>query len=137
MTGEIFALLSGQSVLRHSTDSEDWDDDAFAAAVADGLKQPQDLAASLFGIRADSLLHGLGTAPARARLSGLLVGVELAAAQPFWKDRRVELVGEARLCHLYRYALERLSVPSSITAADKITLEGLKAAYRALQGGSA
>lgn len=137
MTGELFALLSSRSVLRHSVDPDGWDDDAFAAAVADGMDEPRGLAASLFGIRAGSLLHGLGAASARARLSGLLVGAELEAARPYWQDRPVALVGEARLCRLYRSALERLSVAAPATAADASALEGLKAACRALRGDSA
>ena len=137
MTGEIFALLSGQSVLRHSVETDSWDTGAFASAVSEGLEGPQDVAFQLFGIRADSLLNGLEAAPARARLSGYLVGMELAATRPLWKGRRIELVGEPRLCRLYQFALEHLSVPSGVTAADQITLDGLKAAYHDLREESA
>jgi len=45
MTGEIFALLSRQSVLHHSVDAQGWDDAAFEAAVSEAISKPERLAA--------------------------------------------------------------------------------------------
>ena len=92
MTGELFALLSTQSVLRHGM-AEGWDDAAFDAGVADALQSPDKFAARLFSLRAELLLHGLTPAQSRARLSGLLIGIELAGAKPYWLGQRVMLVG--------------------------------------------
>ena len=40
MTGEMFALLSGQSVLRHGTAGDGWDAAAFAAGLDQALSRP-------------------------------------------------------------------------------------------------
>src|SRR5690606_27527806 len=77
MTGEIFALLAEQSVLRHSVAGADWDGAEFAGGVETALGDPAILT-QLFSIRARDLLDGTGNGASRARLSGLLIGSELA-----------------------------------------------------------
>ncbi len=129
MTGELFALLSRQSVLRHSVSDSGWDDDAFAAAVDSMMSRPERLAADLFGLRAESLLHDLDGKSARARLSGLLIGAELAASRPYWLGQQVALLGDMAVAAPYRAALMAQSVPVTLADADRMTLEGLKAAH--------
>ena len=104
MTGELFALLSTASVLRHSV-GEGWDDDAFAEAVNDAMGKPEAIAARLFALRAETLLADLGEGTATARLSGLLIGAELAAARAYWLGQRIVLVGEGRQVSHYARAL--------------------------------
>ncbi len=74
MTGEMFALLSQASVLRHGMAGDGWDADAFADGLSDALSRPERIGAKLFGIRAEGLISGLSPDAARARLSGLLIG---------------------------------------------------------------
>ena len=85
LTGELFALLAGGSVLRHAMTDEGWDGSAFLEAVDETAAAPESIAAKLFSIRAESLLHALPGATARARLSGYLIGLELVAAKPCWQ----------------------------------------------------
>ncbi len=129
MTGELFQLLSRQSVLRHSVPEEGWDEDAFAEALDTVMSRPERLAADLFGLRAGSLLHDLDGATARARLSGLLIGAELAAAKPYWLGQQVALLGASAVAAPYRAALMAQSVPVTLADAERMTLEGLKAAH--------
>jgi 2-dehydro-3-deoxygalactonokinase len=129
MTGEIFGLLAGQSVLRHSVgkpprDDEDLDG-AFDEAVSTVLSRPESLAAQLFRIRAEALLQGLTPAAARARLSGLLIGADLAAARPWWLGRQVMLLGEDGLCRNYQRALAAQGVGARMLEAAACTLGGL------------
>jgi len=133
MTGEMFALLSESSVLRHSVDADGWDESAFDEAVMDALSRPERLAASLFGLRAASLLQGLPPATARARLSGTLIGVELSAARPYWLGREVALIGEERLTTPYANALSAQGVTAACMPADEMTLNGLRRAYSLLK----
>lgn len=128
MTGELFALLSGQSVLRHAMTGEGSDDDAFDAGVAEVLSRPERIAARLFGLRAESLLHDLPPAAARGRLSGLLIGAELAAARPYWLGQRVVLVGNPRLAAAYARALSAQGLSAETLDATACTLAGLAAA---------
>jgi 2-dehydro-3-deoxygalactonokinase len=133
MTGELFALLRGQSVLRHAMAGDGWDAEAFRAAVEDALSRPANLAASLFEIRANSLLTGLSADAAQARLSGLLIGMELAAARPFWLGQDVRLVGEAGIAGAYAAALGAQGVPLRMLDADEMTRRGLTAAWQSLR----
>ena len=82
MTGEMFALLSERSVLRHSVAAEGLEEDAFEDALMATLARPEALAAGLFGLRAEGLLEGTAPGALRSRLSGLLIGAELAATRP-------------------------------------------------------
>ena len=124
MTGELFALLSTQSVLRHGM-AEGWDDDAFDAGVADALQSPDKFAARLFSLRAELLLHGLTPAQSRARLSGLLIGIELAGAKPYWLGQRVMLVGAPALAASYTRALGSQGLAPETLDATACTLAGL------------
>lgn len=125
MTGELFALLSGQSVLRHGMTGEGFDDVAFDAALSDALSRPERLAARLFGLRAEGLLAGLAPAAARARLSGLLIGIELAATRPYWLGQPVTIIGADRLSGLYARALAAQGVAAQAIPAAEATLAGL------------
>jgi 2-dehydro-3-deoxygalactonokinase len=125
MTGEMFALLSEQSVLRHGLQGDGWDDTAFDAAVSDALSRPERLGARLFSLRAEGLIAGLTPAAARARLSGLLIGTELAAARPYWLGQRVTLVGASRLSSAYARALKSQGVAAHSLSVTDCTLAGL------------
>lgn len=133
MTGELFSVLGGQSVLRHSLNGEGWDDAAFAEAVSDALSRPATLTASLFTLRADSLLNGTGAAVTRARLSGLLIGAELAAARPYWLGQDIVILGEDGVAQAYRAALAAQGATARLVPAGDITLAGLAAAYHHLK----
>ena len=125
MTGEMFALLSEVSVLRHGMQGTGWDEAAFDAAVSDALSRPERLGARLFSLRAEGLIAGLTPQAARARLSGLLIGTELAAAKPYWLGQRVTLVGAEMLSAAYARALAAQGVEAQRLNATDCTLAGL------------
>jgi 2-dehydro-3-deoxygalactonokinase len=133
MTGEIFALLASQSVLRKTLGTEGWSDADFAEAVEDGLARPERVASRLFGLRAEALLHGLAPERARARLSGLLIGAELAGARPYWLGREVVLIGATALADAYRTALGLGGLTARVVDATEMTRAGLAAARAMLQ----
>ncbi len=133
MTGELFALISRQSVLRHSMD-DGWDEAAFAEAVRDGMANPQALAGRFFSLRAESLLLPPAEGAARAQLSGLLIGAELTAARPYWLGQRLAFLGDAKLSRLYTAALEPEGVMPETADVTEATLAGLYAAYTTLKG---
>jgi 2-dehydro-3-deoxygalactonokinase len=125
MTGELFDLLSHRSVLRHSVAGDVLDVDAFSDAVMDTLSRPERLAQRLFAIRADATLNGTGAAVSRARLSGLLIGVELAATRPYWLGQQVVVAGARALGDLYARALVAQGVSARAMDAAPLTLAGL------------
>lgn len=132
MTGEMFALLSQHSVLRHGMAGEGWDDAAFDQGVAEGMSRPERMAASLFRLRAEGLIADLGPAAAKARLSGLLIGAELAAAKAYWLGARVALVGSSTLTALYSRALAAQGLAPQVFSAKDCTIAGLAVAARVL-----
>lgn len=134
MTGDLFAAIAGHTVLHHSVTADGWDDSAFDAGVADAMDRPERLAARLFSLRAEGLLNAMPNATARARLSGLLIGAELAGAKPYWIGQQIAVIGAGGLSALYVRALAAQSAPATQVKGDAITLAGLTAAYRRLKG---
>ncbi|PZU24274.1 MAG: 2-keto-3-deoxy-galactonokinase [Shinella sp.] len=130
MTGELFALLSTQSVLRHGMPGEETDEDAFAAAVRKTVVAPTDFAASLFRLRAEGLLVNLSPAAARSRLSGLLIGLEMAAARALWQDEKTLVVGTGMLARLYGRALMLLGADAELVSGEAMALAGLAEAFK-------
>lgn len=130
MTGELFATIAGGTVLRHSLgqDGDAFDEEAFAGAVSDALSRPETLAARLFELRAADLLHGQDPAVGRGRLSGFLIGAELAATKPWWLGRDVVITGAPRTSRIYEMALRAQGLSPRLHPADAMTIAGLNAA---------
>lgn len=133
MTGELFALLSGQSVLRHSLAVEGWDGTAFLGAVNDAITSPKDTLSRLFSLRADSLINASGSDVTRARLSGLLLGLELAGARNYWLGQDVAIIGEKTLSDNYATALAAQGVTTRCEDGSAMSLAGLVAAFSDLK----
>lgn len=139
MTGELFALLSQQSVLRHGMQGDadqPIDEVAFAAGMHAGAHGSQRLIGALFGLRAEGLLEGLTPPAARARLSGLLIGQELGALDERWRGQQVCVIGGGELAERYRCALDTLGITALTVNAERVTLAGLAAAHANLQRGA-
>ena len=134
MTGELFALLSNASVLRHSVSGDGWDSDAFDAALSEALCKPEQLAARLFNLRAADLLQGHTEGGARAALSGYLIGAELAAARPYWLGQNLAILGTGRQARAYAAGLLAQGVSAMLVDAERATLAGLTSAYRKVKG---
>ena len=130
MSGELFAAISQHTVLRHSVSGDDWDQDSFDTAVDVTLSRPAAFATELFSLRASDLVLGQSHGAARARLSGLLLGMELAATKPYWLGQIVILIGAPALCDLYRASLRAQGVMVDTADATTVTLAGLAAAYK-------
>ena len=134
MTGELFNLLSAQSVLRHSLDGAGWNRTEFTSSVQSMVAEPSSFAGRLFSIRAETLVSGLGPAAANARLSGLLIGAELASAKAYWLQQNLIIVGNGAQSELYADALRTLGQSPRIIDASYVTLAGLKSAYLQIAG---
>ena len=129
MTGDLFAAIAGHTVLRHSVAPRGWDDGAFETAIDAALSRPERMAGRLFSLRAEGLLAGMDAATARARLSGTLIGAELAATKPYWLGQQIGIIGAGHLADIYAKALATQGVIAQIADNTDVTLVGLKAAY--------
>ncbi|MCE8052499.1 2-dehydro-3-deoxygalactonokinase [Halomonas daqingensis] len=139
LTGELYGLLAGQSVLRHSVADAALDEpgcrEAFADAVREAARAPGRFSQQLFGLRAadlldDSLPHGQARrARLGARLSGLTIGLELSAlTDELPSDAAVTLIGNATLCDRYALALSALGRSSRHLDGETAVLAGLELA---------
>lgn len=134
MTGELFSLISSASVLRHTVEPDGWDEAAFLAAVDKAFIRPSSAAAQLFTLRAEALLNDPYENVARSQLSGILIGIELAAARPYWLGQNLAVLGADDVANAYRLALEAQGLAVVMAKSEEMTLEGLKHAYATLQG---
>lgn len=129
MTGELFALLSQKSVLQHSVIGDGWDQAAFIKSVQSTCADPAAIARQLFALRSEALLDSLSGATARARLSGMLIGLELAAEKNIWQNQAVVVMGASTLTDHYVVALDTIGVTAKRADGNQMTLQGLTAAY--------
>ena len=129
MTGELFSLLSQKSVLQHSVDDDGWDESAFIDSVQSTCDEPAAIARQLFALRSETLLSDLSGATARSRLSGMLIGLELAAEKRFWQNQDLVVMGASTLMDHYVVALEAIGVSALRADGNQMTLQGLTAAY--------
>ena len=145
LTGELYALLSEHSILRHSLagiDAEapvDPGNPVFLQALEHTLSAPQRFFAELFSIRAAGLLDKLASADAAARLSGFLIGAEVATAlRDQAAPAAVTLVASGDMARLYGAALAAAGAAVETVDADGAARAGLMAiATRCVAGGLA
>ena len=131
MTGEIFEVLKTHSVLRHSLQGElDGPDRdiGFDAGLDLGLDKPERLTATLFKVRAGSLLSGRSAPWCAGFLSGLLIGAESGGQRDWIGTTEIPLIGSVAVSKLYQRGFRRFGVSSRIIDATDATLAGLKAA---------
>ncbi|MBP8932269.1 MAG: 2-dehydro-3-deoxygalactonokinase [Paracoccus sp.] len=133
MTGEMFSLISRQSVLRLSLGGAVPDAGAAASGAADALADPHAAQRELFSLRAGALLHNLVPEQAAGRLSGLLIGAELGAARDFWHNRRTIIIGAPELAALYETPMRTAGADARRMDGAQLVLAGLTAAHLALQ----
>jgi 2-dehydro-3-deoxygalactonokinase len=111
MTGELFHLISRQSILRLSVPEDadaEADPDIFDSAVDAALMPGFALTSTLFSIRAEGLLSQGTRINAAARLSGLLIGAEIAAIrEDLNRYGKAYLIGTGKLTRLYARAIAR------------------------------
>ena len=140
LTGELFELLAERSVLRHSVDATGSRGDGFVGAVRVAAREPAAALAGLFSLRAEHLLYGLDPSAARDRLSGTLIGLELAAVRP-WFDEGLDggpdggalvVVGDGELADAYVEALAAIDRRAVREPAAPLTLAGLASVHRRL-----
>lgn len=134
MTGELFALLSQHSILRDmvAAGKGDASSPAFRDAVAEML-EGAGLTGKLFSIRAASLLSGDAAPDARARLSGLLIGAEVAAALKDLDGRsEVTLIAGGSTARAYETAFSMAGLGCRTLDGQDLVRRGLFAAAQAL-----
>ncbi len=126
MTGELFEIISKNSVLIHSVTSNKILKNELIKAVDEIFKKPEFFGNALFQLRADDLINSRGSEFYKSKLSGYLLGLELLGSQVFWEKKNIVLIGNADLLELYEYILQnKVNSIRSILSKDMV-LKGLK-----------
>jgi len=136
MSGEVFALLSKNSILRHSVDDA-WDDVAFADAVRGAKAQPSGFLHNLFTVRAGALVakDGAVVPPGASVLSGAVIGAEIADVLSLLRaGDEIALIGTGKLASLYQAALAVHGHKATPMDSAAITLAGLARAHSVVIG---
>jgi 2-dehydro-3-deoxygalactonokinase len=143
MTGELYSVIAQHSILAHALEMAGplaADSQPFREGLSMALAEPAALTASLFRLRAAQLLGFEQRADGAARLSGLLIGTELADAArrhgllgsgPL---RSVRLIGAGALGRLYEAALAGQGLDVTTVDAEQASRLGLAKAAIALWG---
>ena len=135
MTGELFSLLSEQSILSASVQAGGSTDEEAAAAFRKGVAagQKQSLSHELFQVRTNQLFNRFSKQANFYYLSGLLIGAELGALSAKAVET-LTLVGEKKLLNNYLTAFDVLGIraPVKILDAATATIRGQLAIYRRL-----
>ncbi len=136
MTGELFEAISQHTILKHSIadgGAVNGDSAAFREAVAHIRTNPALIASRLFSVRAGQLLHGVSATDARARLSGLLIGLEIAGSLTTAPGgSAITLVASGTLETLYTAAFSVFEIEPAVIDADSAVRQGLAGAARSL-----
>ena len=118
MTGEVFEVMSRHSILSNSVSSASWSPDREKVFV-EGLEQGLEgcLTSTLFSIRADHVLKNTSKEDNYFRLSGMVIGDELACLKGY--KGMVVLAAPDPMFTLYRTALDRILSPEQLLLLDQ------------------
>lgn len=122
-TGELFALLAGQSTL---TGPDTPGEGSFEEGFTRGLRRATEpVGAALFEARAARMLDGRSKDWARGYLSGLLIGAEVNTGLAGDATGDLVLIGDPALCALYEMAFAAVGALVRRVDGDAAVLAGL------------
>ncbi|MGB7286918.1 MAG: 2-dehydro-3-deoxygalactonokinase [Salaquimonas sp.] len=129
MSGELFSLISEHSILKNSITKREQiisEDPVFTSAVMAAIAKPEAITAQLFSIRSSQLLGFSDPSTAKAALSGMIIGLELAGAKAkFGQLQTVTLLASGNLGLLYKSALKCVDIETELDDAESAGRVGL------------
>ena len=127
MTGELFSVLSMHSILKFSVQSDEFDLESFDEGVLTAKQRPAFITQALFSIRSQDLLEGSPAHCLKSRLSGLLIGIEIAGMADLFEEHEgdITVVGNQQLSSLYERALGLWQQSVKVVPSEVASLNGL------------
>ena len=126
MTGELFEIISKNSVLIHSVEAEKIDKIELLNSVDKIFQNPELFSNALFQLRADDLINSKGPTIYKSRLSGYLLAIELLGSVEFWKNNDIVLIGNPDLTEMYQFVLNKKVKSIKKFLSSDMVLKGLK-----------
>lgn len=140
MSGDMFSVLAEHSILSLTmTESREIDpgDEVFLSSVERAIDAPAQVSNQLFTARASVLLGYGEVADSAAKLSGAMIGLEIAGAlSRFGHFSRVDLVVSSHLGALYASALRRCDIEVAVHDGEELVRAGLLDAARKIWSSS-
>ncbi len=126
MTGELFEIISKNSVLIHSVEAEKIDNMELLKSVNKIIQKPELFSNALFQLRADDLINSKDPTIYKSRLSGYLLAIELLGSMEFWQNNDIVLIGNPDLTEMYQFVLNKKVKSIKKFLSSDMVLEGLK-----------
>ena len=126
MTGELFEIISKNSVLIHSVEAEKIDKIELLKSVDKIFQNPELFSNALFQLRADDLINSKGSTIYKSKLSGYLLAIELLGSVEFWKNNDIVLIGNPDLTEMYQFVLNKKVKSIKKFLSSDMVLKGLK-----------
>ena len=126
MTGELFEIISKNSVLIHSVEAGKIDKMELLKSVDKIFQNPELFSNALFQLRADDLINSKGPTIYKSRLSGYLLAIELLGSMEFWKNNDIVLIGNPDLTAMYQFVLNKKVKSIKKFLSRDMVLKGLK-----------
>ena len=125
MTGELFSLLRGKSILSDWLQQEVEAGEPFRSGVRRGLEGGT-LTAELFSVRAGILLGQCPREDAASFTSGLLIGADVRAGLSDADGREIIVMGRPELTRLYRVALDEAGSTAREVDGERAFIAGIQ-----------
>ena len=135
LTGELYDLLSNQSVLIQQQSKEN-DFESFDQGVLFTLKSsPGSFVHGLFSVRSKQLFDELTPIQAQSYLSGLLIGSDVRAAlnAEEWQLKEVaevSIIGSSHLAQSFAHAIQLAGIFANVIDEQQATLSGFGVVYQ-------
>lgn len=128
MTGELFALLKGHSILLRAASDGPAAPETFAMGVARAASLGSGaLLPALFETRSRQVRAAMPAADASAFLSGMLIGSELAWIAGSERDiHAVTVIGDPEMAHRYATAARHFALDVACIDGEEAVLAGLQ-----------
>ena len=139
MTGELYAAISGNTILLTAAATPPAPGEAFDRGVSLAIDKAEGgMASLLFSVRTLQVLGHMAEADAASYLSGLMIGADVAGGLALFGTRAranpVTLVGGAGLASSYARAFELAGCASQRISGDDAVRAGLTRAWRQIFG---
>ena len=132
MTGEIFEILTKNSILKFSINDQNINKKVFKNSVIKSQKNNFNLFENLFVFRSRALLSKKKYYP-KSELLAYLIGNEIKSNINNIRNLKVVIIGSLTNSKLYSEALKILKIKNTIIDSRAITINGLKIFYKKLQ----
>ena len=125
LTGELYEIVKKYSILNHSLNTAELDDEIVKSAAKLIIENPSFISNKLFEIRAENLLKNSSQISNNSKLVGYLLGIELSGSRNYWEDKDLVIIGSSNLNKYYELILNGRSKSIQLFNSNDMVLNGL------------